>query len=166
MKDLGHAYRNHLNAAEGWLGLGDLNEAKKELDKISVEVWLHPAVLFLRCQIYVAAKEWDFLISVSEMLVKELPQLSDVWVFRSHALHELKRTQAAYDLLLPAADKFPNLAVIPYNLACYACQLGKLAEAKKRLEQAIDLGGDNSDIRADALGNPDLQPLWKDISSL
>jgi len=35
------------------------------------------------------------------------------------ALHELKRTQEAFDLLLPAADKFPAPWTIPYNLACY-----------------------------------------------
>jgi len=34
--------------------------------------------------------------------------------------------KAAWDALLPAADKFPNNPNIPYNLACYACQMNKL----------------------------------------
>ena len=42
------------------------------------------------------------------------------WIHRSYVLHEQKRTREAWDLLLPAAKKFPEDFTIPYNLACYA----------------------------------------------
>ena len=40
------------------------------------------------------------------------------------SLHELKRTQEAYDTLIQVVDKFSNEHMMLYNLACYSCQLG------------------------------------------
>jgi tetratricopeptide (TPR) repeat protein len=166
MKKLDHADEIHLNAAEGWLGLGDLNSANDELEEITPEFRVHPAVLLMRCQIYQAAKKWDAVIVIAETLVNQLPKLEDPWIQRSYALHELRRTQEAYDLLLPAVKMFPKLPVVQYNLACYACQLGKLKEALNRLQRAIELGGKRHDIRMDALDDPDLEPLWRLIGEI
>lgn len=165
LKSLNHADRFHLNAAEGWLGLGDVVSASNELEEISPEFRVHPAVLLMRCDIYSAAKKWDYVISISETLVKQLPKLSEPWIHRSFALHELKKTQDAYDQLLPAADKFKKLWVVQYNLACYCCQLGKLEEALSWLEMAIDRAG-KKDIRLQALEDPDLEPLWGKIGEI
>jgi len=166
MKSLEQADRVHLNAAEGWFGLGDLVSASDELEKITPAFRAHPAVLLMRCKIYQAAKKWGYLIEISETLIEQLPKLADAWIHRSYALHELNQTREAFDLLLPAAKKFPKLPVIPYNLACYACQLGKLEDAMKQIEQAIDLADKKNDIRLDALEDPDLEPLWLQIGDL
>jgi tetratricopeptide (TPR) repeat protein len=166
MKSLEQADRVHLNAAEGWFGLGDLVSASDELEKITPAFRAHPAVLLMRCKIYQAAKKWGYLIEISQTLIEQLPKLADAWIHRSYALHELNQTREAFDLLLPAAKKFPKLPVIPYNLACYACQLGKLEDAMKQIEQAIDLADKNNDIRLDALEDPDLEPLWLQIGDL
>lgn len=166
MKSLEQADRVHLNAAEGWFGLGDLVSASDELEKITPAFRAHPAVLLMRCKIYQAAKKWGYLIEISQTLIEQLPKLADAWIHRSYALHELNQTREAFDLLLPAAKKFPKLPVIPYNLACYACQLGKLEDAMKQIEQAIDLADKKNDIRLDALEDPDLEPLWLQIGDL
>jgi tetratricopeptide (TPR) repeat protein len=166
MKSLEQADRVHLNAAEGWFGLGDLVSASDELEKITPAFRAHPAVLLMRCKIYQAAKKWGYIIEISQTLVEQLPKLAEAWIHRSYALHESNRTREAFDLLLPAAKKFPKLPVIPYNLACYACQLGKLEDAMKQIEQAIDLADKKNDIRLDALEDPDLEPLWLQIGDL
>jgi hypothetical protein len=41
----------HLNAAEGWLGLGDPIEANEELKKIAPVLYSHPDVLEVRYRI-------------------------------------------------------------------------------------------------------------------
>jgi tetratricopeptide (TPR) repeat protein len=166
MKSLEQADRVHLNAAEGWFGLGDLVSASDELEKITPAFRAHPAVLLMRCKIYQAAKKWGYLIEISQTLIEQLPKLAEAWIHRSYALHELNQTREAFDLLLPAAKKFPKLPVIPYNLACYACQLGKLEDEMKQIEQAIDLADKKNDIRLDALEDPDLEPLWLQIGDL
>ena len=52
-----------------------------------------------------------------------------------------------------------------YNLACYECQLGRLSEAKQWLARAFPLA-DARKIRAMALEDLDLKPLWKEISEM
>ena len=46
-----------------------------------------------------------------------------------------------------------------YNLACYACVLGKKFEARRRLAKAIDIGGDG--VKTRALDDPDFEELWR-----
>ena len=45
------------------------------------------------------------------------------------------------------------------------CKCGNLKEAWQRLEKAIDMPG-AQDVRAQALDDPDLEPLWKEIGEI
>jgi hypothetical protein len=45
------------------------------------------------------------------------------------------------------------------------CQLGNRKEALKWIKKAIDLAG-KKDIRLMALDDPDLEPLWPNISEI
>lgn len=166
MKKLEHPDILHLRAADGWLGLGDYVSANNELDEITPELRAHPDVQLMRCRIYQAARKWDLIVPVAETLVQQMPKMSEAWIQRSYALHELKRTEEAYDLLLPAAKLLPKMWVIRYNLACYACVMGKLKIAMERLKQAIDLAGEDEDIRLQALGDPDLKKIWTLIPAI
>jgi Flp pilus assembly protein TadD len=83
----------------------------------------------------------------------------------AYALHEQKRTQEAWNVLLPVADKFPDDATIRYNLACYACQLGRLDQARAWLEKAFALGNARK-MKLMALEDPDLRPLWEKIGEI
>jgi len=157
--------QHHLRSAEGWLELGDWQSANDELENITPALRAHPDVLKVRSGVYSAAKHWELALVVSERLVELLPDELEGWIHRSFALHELKRTAEAKGKLLPAVEKFPKEHLIFYNLACYACQLGELKESLKLIEKAIDLAG-KKDIRLMAVEDPDLQPLWKDISEI
>src|SRR4051812_39620774 len=64
------------------------------------------------------------------------PTRPDAWIHRSFALHELKRTQEAFDELLSGADRFPKVWTIPYDLACYCAQLERLEECKEWFTKA------------------------------
>ena len=68
----------------------------------------------------------------------------------------MKRTQEAWDRLLPAVEKFEGEGTILYNLACYACQLGDVKEARVWLARAIKA---KSKFRKLAETDPDLEPL-------
>jgi tetratricopeptide (TPR) repeat protein len=86
------------------------------------------------------------------------------WVHRSYALHELKQTAEARDNLLRVVEKFPDNATMRYNLACYECRLGQLGQARRWLEKSFEIG-DPRKLKLVALDDPDLEPLWKKISS-
>ncbi|HEV2695008.1 MAG TPA: hypothetical protein VG347_19090 [Verrucomicrobiae bacterium] len=98
-------------------------------------------------------------------MAEMLPGNSWGWIQWAFSLHELKRTKEARGVLLAIADKFPDETMIPYNLACYNCQLGERKEALTWLERAIDLEG-KKNIRLMALADPDLEPMWTNISEI
>lgn len=152
----------HLRAAEGWLELGNHIEADAELDRITPLLRAHPDVLKMRVKIYSAAKRWDYVIEVAGTLARLLPNHSFGHVRLAYALHELRRTQEAWNALLPVAGRFPDQWVIPYNLACYACQMERLDVARDWLERAFALG-DAKALKLKALDEPDLVPLWVSI---
>jgi tetratricopeptide (TPR) repeat protein len=165
MKSLDAPDTFHLSAAIGWLELGNWNEANEELEKITPDFRAHPDVLAIRLGIYAKAKKWEQCVDIGNALVKAIPNRSFGWLQRSFALHELKRTQEAAELLIPAAVLFPKEWLIRYNLACYACQLGKRKEAWEWLEFAFDLS-DSKAVKLMALNDPDLETLWTEIAEI
>ena len=118
--------------------------------------------LEVRLHLHAREKKWDACVDVACAIIDADPTRPDGWIHRSFALHELKQTQHALDRLLPVADKFPTVWTIPYNLACYACQLSRLDEARTWLQRALKLGGKDT-IKRMALNDPDLEPLWEEI---
>jgi hypothetical protein len=56
MKSLSEQDHQHLDAAEGWLGLGDHLSANDELEQIATELRTHPLVLEMRLQICLVSK--------------------------------------------------------------------------------------------------------------
>lgn len=155
----------HLNAAEGWLELGNWQEANEELELITPGMRAHPFVLRVRWGIYAKAEKWETAAEVARGISVILPDNSWGWVQWAYSLHVLKRTDEARSVLLSVADKFPDQDMISYNLACYCCQLGKLKEAMRWLGKAIDLSG-KKEIRLIALDDPDLEPLWNQIAEI
>ena len=165
MINLPHPDHQHLEAAEGWLGLGSWREAGEELDQIQPQFRAHPSVLEMRYKILAEAKRWEEAAAVARAVRQLLPDQPWGYFYSAFALHELKRTQEAYDTLKPATEKFPEEQIMRYNLGCYACQLGKLEEAMLHLQQAQALDG-KRDIRQLALDDPDFKPLWDQIREL
>ena len=154
---------HYVNAVSGWLDLGNPQEALAELRRVSPGVAESPAVLDLAWRVHAALRDWPSALAVSQRMVRLAPSQPAGWVNHSYALHELRRTQEAWEHLLPAADQFPEVPTVPYNLACYACQLGDRAAARVWLERAAKILGPGQ-LKKMALSDPDLLPLrgWID----
>jgi predicted Zn-dependent protease len=164
MKNLPHPDNKYLEATEGWLGLGDQVSANEELEHISPAFRNNPLVLEMRWKIYVKAEKWELAAEVGRIMSEILPDSALGFIHYAYSLHELKRPQEAYAVLIPVVAKFSD-STIRYNLACYSCQLGNLEEAWQWLQKAIELSG-RKDVRLIALVDPDLQPLWSKIEAL
>jgi tetratricopeptide (TPR) repeat protein len=132
---------HHLSAASGWLELGLPNEARCELARLTPEVRQHPEVLAVQWELYARSGAWDDALDVASQLLAADCTRAAGWINRSYALHELQRTEEAREALLAALPLFPSVGVIPYNLACYACRLGQLDEARQWLRKAMELDG-------------------------
>lgn len=149
---------HYLNAALGWVELGNPTEARIELQQIAEEFHRHPSVLLVKWEILAKEHKWDLAVELAQDIIQLAPEMPDGWIKRSYALHELKRTQEAYDFLFDAGRRFPQLSIIPYNLACYTCQLGRAQEAQRWLTKAMKMG-DQTEIKSMALKDPDLRPI-------
>lgn len=155
----------HLDAAEGWLELGNYLEAHEELEQIPAELRSHPDVLEVRFKIYAKAVKWEACADIAQAICKLVPNYSVGFIHLAYSLHEMKRTKEALHTLLPVAEKFRDEWVIPYNLACYSCQLGDLNEALRWLERAFAVSG-KAEIKSKALEDRDLEPLWRRIGEI
>jgi len=157
MKPLLPPDSHHLRAAQGWLELGNAREAEAELARIPPGLRLHPDVLQVRWHIHARARDWERCVQIANASVQLDRSRPESWIHRSFALHELKRTQEAFDQLQPAANRFPAVWTVPYNLACYCAQLGRLEDARAWLRKAMAL--DAATVRRAAAEDPDLAPL-------
>jgi predicted Zn-dependent protease len=153
----------HVQAAEGWLGLGDIESASSELREISPAERAHPAVLTVRYQLYAQAKQWDTALEVADDLVKMLPDEPFVWINLAYATRRKTggSIPEARNILLGAEPKFPRHYLFPYNLACYCSQLGELEQAELWLKKASKI--DNGTVKKMAVDDPDLKPLWESL---
>jgi tetratricopeptide (TPR) repeat protein len=154
-------------AAIGWLELGNLAEANAELAQISPAKQDHPEVLELRWLILAEEKRWQEGLQVAQALLRRAPERSSGWLHQAYALRRVPDggLQKAWEALLPAFDKFPKEAIIPFNLSCYACQMRQLDAARDWLKRAVAVGGKGK-IKRMALKDPDLEPLWAEIRQL
>ncbi len=71
--------KKHLEAAQGWLELGNHIEAHAELDQITAKFRTHPAVLEVRLGIYMTAKNWEAALGIATALTKMVPDHLRSW---------------------------------------------------------------------------------------
>lgn len=162
MTALSHTERFHLEAAEGWLMLGNPIEAHEELERISGEGSAHPGVLAMRWQVYAAARWWEAAYVVAKALCELAPQSCEAWICQANTLRNYRGVMEAWNLLLRKVSYFPDDPIIRYNLACYAAQIGLLEESCGWLVQAFELE-ESVQLKLAAIYDPDLQPLWDKI---
>jgi tetratricopeptide (TPR) repeat protein len=156
-----------LSAAIGWLELGNPAEAKAELDKVSPACQQHADVLEVRWLLCAEQRDWSAALAAARAILQAAPKRASGWLHQAYALRRVPEggLEKAWDVLLPTSEKFPKEPVVAYNLACYACQMNRLPEARTWLKRALKLGG-KEEIEAMALRDSDLEPLWEEIRSL
>lgn len=165
MSPLEYPDRHHLNAAAGWLELGDLAEATRELARLSEAGRTHPEVLALRWHLLADHGDWADALEVARRHLQLAPKSAEAWIHQSFALHELQRTDEALAELQRVAERFPEVGTIPYNLACYTCRLGRLEDARRWLRRAIKVQGKKETLAA-AADDPDLAALRRELADL
>jgi Tfp pilus assembly protein PilF len=154
-------------AAAGWLGLKCPDDALAELDALSPENRRHPDALELRWLAQAEGQDWSGALATATELVQTTPERPTGWLHRAYAMRRAPEggLQKAWELLLPAVERFPKESVIAYNLACYACQRDQLDESRHWLYRALALGT-REDIKQMALQDEDLRRLWDEIEAL
>jgi tetratricopeptide (TPR) repeat protein len=152
---------NHLRAAEGYLTLGMYEDANAELDNIDAFNRVVPEVLRLRLEIYRGLNKWELMQVVAAKLAQHDPGTPEWRISYAYAVRRAESLERAKPILLEAIKRFPDEALIHYNLACYDCQLGDLESAKGHLKTAFQI---EPKWRSVALDDEDLGPLWAELA--
>jgi predicted Zn-dependent protease len=156
-----------VSAAMGWLGLGNVAEAREELSRVSENQQGHPDVLEVRWCICAEENHWQEGLEVAQSLMQAAPKRASGWLHQAYALRRVPDggVKKAWHALLPAFDKFPEEPTIAYNLSCYACQMNQLEAARVWFKRAAVIGG-KEHMKKMALSDSDLQPLWTEIKEM
>jgi len=146
MKPVKPPDETQVEAAEGWIGLGDYVAANDELEQMTPANRAHPDVLQLRWRIYVAAKNWEACLDNSTALTKLTTERRFGWIHRAHTLDKLGRTQEAKDLLLSVVGELEVNSTIPYHLAQFCAKLGQVDESEQWLGKALLVAGGMAEV--------------------
>lgn len=148
----------HLSYALGYLQLDLIEEAREELAALSPEFLATPPALAVRLEVAMAEETWDEVIALAPELVSHDAAQERPWVAWAYALRERERVAEAQETLFAGSRliKEPS-PLVAYNLACYACLLGDLAEASRLLAVVFAREKSWRDI---AREDPDLSPLF------
>jgi len=90
------------------------------------------------------------------------PQSPAAWICQANTMRHYKGVVEAWSVLLGVVNRFPGEAIMRYNLACYAAQMGLLEESCGWLVQAFELE-ESTQLKLAAIYDSDLQPLWEKI---
>ena len=96
---LSHSDSHHLNAAEGWLDLDAPIEAGVELEQIASVNMAHPAVLLLRCRLYLEIHKAEYTHAIATTLTDRFPELPDAWFYLACACSRLGQEEGATSAL-------------------------------------------------------------------
>lgn len=154
----------HVRFATGYIGLGMMADAGRELDAIAAEDREAAEVLGAFADLHMAAKAWVPLAAVAQRLARRAPAEEKGWIHWAYALRELDRIEEARAVLLEAEPVHgKSSTVLHYNLACYHCLLGNKREARRRLRIAFER---EEHWRAAALADHDLRAMWDEIAAM
>jgi Flp pilus assembly protein TadD len=164
MSELDTRIVHYLNSAMGWLELGNPREARAEMDRLPAEFADDLDVLDIRWSLHAREEDWEGALKIAERLVAIAPNEATGWLHRAYAVRRVANggLEKATEILRRAFEMFPGEATIPFNLACYDCQLGNLRAAGEWLKQAL-ARGERAFLKTMALSDTDLEPLWPEI---
>jgi predicted Zn-dependent protease len=145
-----------LLAAQGYLELGMVEEALSELASVPASENRDADLTELRLHILMHGKRWDEALVAAEELLRISPQAVPGYIHGAFALHELRRTAEARDLLLKGPPLLRQDPTFHYNIGCYEAVLGNRESALQSLRESFALDETYRDF---AHRDPDLEAI-------
>lgn len=148
--------QRRLMHVRGYLGLGLLADAERELVLAEESGAEGAAIEEMRLLLLHDKNDWAGLRDLTGSIIARGGAGAGIWISCAYATRRADSLAAAETVLLEAEKHFPAEPTIQFNLGCYACQQGDLAEARRRVDRAIEL---EPRFREAAATDPDLAPL-------
>jgi tetratricopeptide (TPR) repeat protein len=144
-------------AAQGYCELRMWKEAWNDLKALAPEERERKEILRLRLGILIGMERWDIAATLAEEMVDKGCRDHSAFLMGAYAMRRSRSLREALEFLVGGSPFMADDATFWYSRACYECQLGDRAAAKRSLEKAFTL---NPDLRLQALEEEDLTPLW------
>jgi tetratricopeptide (TPR) repeat protein len=145
-----------LSWAQGYMMLGMLDDAMRELELLPPEVRVGSEASEVYAALMMRRHEWGEALAVLKRLREECEVSDGQRINGAICLHKLGRTDEALEWHEQCGEEARKSAVFYYNLACYQAQLGQVDIAIETLRHACKL---NPSYRVNAAEDPDLVPL-------
>ena len=155
--------RRVMQRADGYLDLKLWERARRELDKVPAERRKTLLYVQLLLRLSFGEEDWKSASKWAGILRKSAPNIPDYWIQCAYAVRRAHDIHTAKRILLEAGQKFPSEAVIPYNLACYACSSGDLNLTREYLGIAFGL---EQAYRELAEEDEDLKTMWDELENI
>jgi len=156
------SFAKHFERAQGWLLLGNFAAAARCLRLIPPAFRQRPEVEPFRAQLHLAAGQWSRAVPILRRLRQQHPGDPQFCVSLAFAVRRAQSLGDAEQILLEARERFPEEAILWFNLACYAAQQGRITDAREWLREA---GQRENGYRNLAKTDPDLAPFWAAVAA-
>ena len=108
IEELSEIDQRHLNAAQGWITLGDCEEADHALEEVSPSAQAHPLVLLARQQVAVHRNEWQEVVEWAETIEGQWGRIPASIGAKAHALLQMGQLEEAMGCALPLVRAHPD----------------------------------------------------------
>lgn len=110
----------------------------------------------------------DLRVEDHRQPIEELGRLVELWqrqrqLLASHELYESKDFAAAIEAMAPVAERWPDDAMVLYNLACLESLTGRREEAVAHVRRALEL---DQSMRAMVDADEDFEPIRESLAEL
>ena len=158
--DLPEEVLHQLQRCDGFLDLKMATRARAQWEQIAEADRSHPVAQPLLMRLLVTEKNWTAARDLAVRFHAQAPGEAGTWIQLAYTTRRADTIAAAETILWEAHRRFPKESVIVYNLACYACQTGRIDEARELLQTSARLDPKALDL---ACEDDDLRPLWPEL---
>ena len=128
-----------LSFARGYLELGMVRHAERELEKLPAALRELPAVMSLHSHVLVARRRWRRVVAHARRAVRLFPQAPEYYIHAATAFDMLGRRDEGRRVWDSAPDTVRTNGVFHLHVARFEARLGNVAAAREHLASALDL---------------------------
>ena len=149
-----------LEKARGYLELGMLDEAWRELERLPAGRDASAEAQEMRIAVLLDRREFDKALTLCEVLCELHPANHAGFLQGAWCLHEQGASEAAIKHLHAGPETLRDEPVFFYNLACYELALGREQAAQTWLRRSFEM---EETFREKALADPDLAAVREQV---
>jgi tetratricopeptide (TPR) repeat protein len=150
------ALRWGLSFVRGYLELGMLAAAERDLERLGVRFRCNADVIELRVRVLLARSRWEKAAWLARSAAKVYPGVAEFYMLAARAYESLGRPDEAKAVWISAPSLFHVSGMFHFNLARFEAKLGNRRSAREHIALAIEL---DPSMQARAERDPGLRDI-------